>query len=142
MKSITIAVLFFLSNMSFSQTPELVEYHHDKDLSYILGNIYWDSVYSKVLSGSRVTILKQSDPKNTPKDLFEGYGGVLSNLIISVRNTGEFAYSKLYFIRGLIKPIIKKVGEVSDFEKIKIVIQFQDRKFSKKTQTFLIPALR
>ncbi len=142
MKKIIIAVLFLISNIAFSQTLELSEHQHDEDLNYILANIYWENIYSKVLSGSKITILEQSDPINTPEGLFEEYGGVISNLIISVRNTGEFAYSKLYFIKGVIMPIVKKVEEVSNYEQIKIVLEFQDKTFLKKTQAFLIPSLR
>lgn len=142
MKKIIIVVLFLISNIAFSQTLKLFEYQHDEDLNYILANIYWDNVYSKVLSGSKISILEQSDPINTPEGLFGEYGGVISNLIISVRNTGEFAYSKLYFIKGVIMPNIKKVEEVSNYKQIKIVLEFQDKTFLKKTQAFLIPSLR
>jgi len=141
MKKIIITVLFLISNFTFSQSLKLDEYKPSEDFSYILGNIWWDSIYSKELSGSLVVILKHSDPLNTPVGLFEEYGGSMSNLIISVKNTGEFAYSNLYFIKGLIAPSILEVKEVSNYEKIKIVIQFQDQQFKKQTQTFLIPSL-
>lgn len=100
MKIIFITALFLISNFTFSQSLKLDEYKPSEDFSYILGNIWWDSIYSKELSGSLVVILKHSDPLNTPEGLFEGYGGSMSNLIISVKNTGEFAYSNLYFIKG------------------------------------------
>lgn len=141
MKIIFITALFLISNFTFSQSLKLDEYKPSEDFSYILGNIWWDSIYSKELSGSLVVILKHSDPLNTPEGLFEGYGGSMSNLIISVKNTGEFAYSNLYFIKGLIAPSILEVEEVSNYEKIKIVIEFQDKQFKNQTQTFLIPSL-
>lgn len=141
MKTIIITILFLISNFTFSQNLELIHYKPNEDFNYILGNIWWDKIFTKELSGSRVTILEQSDPLNTPEGLFEGYGGVISNLIISIRNTGEFAYSNLYFIKGLIAPSILEVEEVSNYERIKIVIEFQDKQFKTQTQTFLIPSL-
>lgn len=62
-------------------------------------------------------------------------------LIISVKNTGEFAYSDLYFIKGLISPSILEVKEISNYEQIKIIIQYKDKQFNKQTQTFLIPSI-
>lgn len=141
MKIIIIIALSLISNLATSQNLKLHEYKVNEDFSYILGNIWWDNLYSKELSGSLIVVLEQSDPHNTPKGLFEGYGGSISNLIISVKNTGEFAYSKLYFIRGLISPSVLKVEETSDLKKIKIKIRHKNRHFKKQTQTFLIPSI-
>lgn len=141
MRTIILTFLFLISNLTFSQTLKLEEYKQSEDFNYILGNIWWNKIFSKELSGSRLTILEQSDPLNTPEGLFEEYGGVISNLIFSIRNTGEFAYSNLYFIKGVISPFILEVEEVSNYEKIKIVIEYQDKQFKKQTETFLIPSL-
>ena len=141
MKMIIIIALSLISNLATSQNLKLHEYKVNEDFSYILGNIWWDNLYSKELSGSLVVVLEQSDPHNTPEGLFEGYAGSISNLIISVKNTGEFAYSKLYFIRGLISPSILEVEETPDLKKIKIKIRYKDRQFNKQTQTFLIPSI-
>lgn len=70
MKMIIIATVFLISNIAFSQNLNLDEYEPSEDFSYILGNIWWGSIYSKELSGSLVVILEQSDPinlKNSPR---------------------------------------------------------------------------
>lgn len=76
MKIIIITALFLISNLATCQNLKLHEYKPNEDFSYILGNIWWDNLYSKELSGSLVVILEQSDPINTPEGLFEGYGDV------------------------------------------------------------------
>ena len=139
MKSI---IFIFLILMSFFvEAQEITEYEKPLDLNYILGTIYWDDIVIKELSGCNVTILKQSDPKRTPEELFEGYGGKLSNLIISVNNKGEFAYSDLYFINGIISPKIIEVEEDLSQKLIKIRVKFKDKNFIEMQRIYEINAL-
>lgn len=122
-------ILFFLmfELNAFSQNPKLENLSSDKNWNYTFGTIFWNEIIKKKLVDTAVVIIQQADPKATPEDYFEGYGGVLTNLLISLSNTGEFASSELYIIRGLNNPEVVSLERNLDSQKIELVIKYRNR---------------
>lgn len=123
-------------NSAHSQEVPILDISHNINVNYTFANIYWDEITKKELSSTLVVILKQADPQNTPTEYFEGTDEVLSNLLISLANTGEYAKSKLYKIPRLNNPQIIEIKENLKTEKIIITIKYKDKRGTTYTKDF------
>ena len=128
--------LVLVSTSCKAQQPKVKDLSNNIKVSYILGNIWEKPIIEELWKGGLyIKIFKMSDSKATPEGLFEGYGGILSSLIISVLPDGDYyTNSRLYKIEGLANPKIIEIKETT-YPKFSIKIEhgFYDKR---KIETF------
>ncbi len=131
--------LFLLSSSSCkAQNPKLIELSDVNQLNYYLANIWKGPILQKEIysNGFYIKVFEMEDSKATPKDLFEGYDGVLSSLLVSVMPDGDYyTKSRLYKIQSMLNPTNIEINETS-YPKFSIKIEFVDIESKSHTVTY------
>lgn len=102
------------------------------ELNYIMANVNPKEIHCQQLynGGLFIKIFKFTDPHATPDGMFEGYEGVLTSLLISVRPDGDYyTGSKLYKIEGVFEPAVLEIKEASfPFFNLRVEYGFEDER--------------
>lgn len=139
--AITLALAFNLPLFSFAQEFKLKDLTGDSRANYFFANIQSVEflsypVFERALFINTILIF---DSEATPADYFEGTDQVLSSILISIRQDGDYyTESKLYKLEGLENPKILAIHE-GVFPEVIVEVEYGKKNKKKTVRIRLAP---